>query len=78
MDFLARLHEQARSAPRRIVLPEGNEPRTLQAAARAAQLGLARVTLLGPVAELQALARQTGTDLSQVQVQAVPAPVISA
>jgi phosphate acetyltransferase len=70
MSFFARLHERARTAGRHIVLPEGTEPRTVQAAARAAQAGLARVTLIGPPEEVQGVARQSGTDLSRVEIAA--------
>src|SRR4051812_27213592 len=72
MDFLGRLAERARAARRHIVLPEGTEPRTIQAAARAAALGIARVTLLGPRDEVLRGASETGTDLRSVDVAAVP------
>ena len=49
MDVLARIHAAARAQVRHIVLPEGTEPRTIQAAARATALGIARVTLLDAV-----------------------------
>jgi phosphate acetyltransferase len=72
MDFLARLHRRARTATRRIVLPEGDEPRTLRAAARAAREGLARVTLLGPPDAIRARAQELGEDLGGVAIEAVP------
>jgi phosphate acetyltransferase len=49
MDVLARIHGAAKAAPRHIVLPEGTEPRTVEAAARATALGIAQVTLLTSV-----------------------------
>src|SRR5262249_39063743 len=45
----------------------------VQAAARAAGLGLARVTLLGNPDQIQAVAREKGADLSAVTLQPVPA-----
>jgi phosphate acetyltransferase len=72
MDFLGRLAVRAREARRRIVLPEGTEPRTVQAAARAAARGVARVTLLGRRDEVMSRARETGTDLGSVDIAAVP------
>jgi phosphate acetyltransferase len=72
MDFLERLHSRAREAGRRIALPEGTEPRTLRAAARAAAQGVARVTLIGPPAEIAALAAREGQSLAGVAVEAVP------
>lgn len=51
------LSERARQAPKRIVLPEGAEPRTLQAAVACHQRHLARCVLLGNPAEIRKLAR---------------------
>jgi len=72
MDFLGGLAERAREARKHIVLPEGTEPRTVQAAARAAARGIARITLIGPRAEILGRARETGTDLGEVHIAAVP------
>jgi phosphate acetyltransferase len=72
MSFLERLHARARRARKHIVLPEGTEPRTLQAGARAAQGGIARVTLLGPPERIRGLAREAGVDLAGVELAAVP------
>ena len=72
MDFLGRLHARAREAGRHIVLPEGAEPRTLQAAGLATSRGLARVTLLGDTARIQGLSRELGADLSGVAIAQVP------
>jgi phosphate acetyltransferase len=68
MDVIARIHERARAASRRIVLPEGTEPRTMEAAAAAARAGLARVTLLGRREEIAAAARDKGLDLGAVEI----------
>src|SRR6185503_11285701 len=72
MDFLGRLAARAREARKRIVLPEGTEPRTVQAAARAAARGIARITLLGRRDEILTHARETGTDLGSVEIVPVP------
>jgi phosphate acetyltransferase len=58
MDVLRRIHERAAAARRHIVLPEGQEPRTLKAAEKAARLGLARITLLGEAEKVRARARE--------------------
>src|SRR5215470_19583688 len=47
MTLLERIHQRAVRAGRHVVLPEGTEPRTLEAAARVVRQGLARVTLIG-------------------------------
>ena len=54
--FCFRLTELARALDKRIVLPEGNEPRTVQAAAICAQRGIARCVLLGDPAEVRRVA----------------------
>lgn len=58
MSFIQHVRAQARANPRRIVLPEGADERTLVAAAQLARDGLARPTVLGGPeigAELQRL-----------------------
>src|SRR6266568_1042825 len=72
MDLRERLHAQAREAGRHVVLPEGAEPRTVQAAAIAARKGLARVTLLGEPGKVHARARELGVELGGVGIEAVP------
>ncbi|MEF2073577.1 phosphate acetyltransferase [Consotaella aegiceratis] len=61
--FRHRLIQLARAANRRIVLPEGNEPRTLQAAVICHQKNIARCVLLGNRAEVESLARAQHLDL---------------
>jgi phosphate acetyltransferase len=51
MNILQTLKDRARAHPQHIVLPEGDDPRMLQAAATIAREGFARVTLLGGVAD---------------------------
>jgi len=54
--FCYRLTEMARAARKRIVLPEGNEPRTVRAAAICAERGIARCVLMGDAAEIRRIA----------------------
>lgn len=54
--FCYRLTELSRSAKKTIVLPEGNEPRTVKAAAICAERGIARCVLLGDPTEIQRVA----------------------
>jgi phosphate acetyltransferase len=61
--FRHRLVEAARAADKRIVLPEGAEPRTLAAAAVVGRRGIARCVLLGDPAEIRAAARAHGVTL---------------
>ncbi|GAB7193334.1 phosphate acetyltransferase [Kineococcus sp. NUM-3379] len=61
--FRRRLTTLARQSVRRIVLPEGLEPRTVQAAAVVAERGIARPVLLAPPAEVAAVAAGLGVEL---------------
>ncbi len=61
--FRHRLVEAAREADRRIVLPEGDEPRTLKAAAICAEKGIARCVLLGKPEIVRSVAASHGIDL---------------
>ena len=61
--FRYQLVEQARRADACVVLPEGTEPRTLQAAIACAERGIARSVLLGSPAEVGALAHSLGLGL---------------
>ncbi|MCA9981535.1 MAG: phosphate acetyltransferase, partial [Anaerolineales bacterium] len=56
------ISERARQANKRIVLPEGNEPRTIQAAAICHERGIAHCVLLGKASEIRRVARAQGVD----------------
>ncbi len=59
------LTNRARQLNKRIVLPEGNEPRTIVAASICAKRGLARPVLLGDEAEIKRIAQQQGVVLGE-------------
>jgi phosphate acetyltransferase len=61
--FRHHLVEDARKANRRIVLPEGTEPRTITAAAIAQERGIARCVLLGAPDLVHEQARKLGVKL---------------
>lgn len=61
--FRRRLATAAREADRRIVLPEGTEPRTIRAAVTAHHMGIARCVLLGAPDEVAAQAEAQGLEL---------------
>lgn len=61
--FRHRLTTRARAAGKRIVLPEGSEPRTLRAAVICQQRGIAQCVLLAPEAEVRAQAHGLGLKL---------------
>ncbi|MCT2386610.1 phosphate acetyltransferase [Erwinia pyrifoliae] len=61
--FRYQLTELARAAGKRIVLPEGDEPRTVKAAAICAGRGIATCVLLGNPEEIQRVAAAQGVEL---------------
>lgn len=63
--FRYQLVQLARSADAYVVLPEGTEPRTLQAAVACAERGIARSVLLGAPDEVARLARTLGLRLPE-------------
>ena len=73
--FRYQLTELARKAGKRIVLPEGDEPRTVKAAAICAERGIAECVLLGNPAEIKRVAAQQGVELG-AGVQIIDADAI--
>ncbi len=65
---LSRIQQKASQVYRTIVLPEGWDPRVVQAAARIDQEGLARVVLLGKPLAISALADDHRLKLSNITV----------
>ncbi len=61
--FRVNMMESARKANKRIVLPEGAEPRTVQAAAICHEKGIARCVLLAPREEVEAVAKERHINL---------------
>jgi phosphate acetyltransferase len=67
MTFAQKMKKQAKDAQKKLVLPEGCEERTLQAAQKVMEENLAAsVTLLGKVEEITAKAKELGVDLSKL------------
>ena len=63
--FRYQLTELARKAGKRIVLPEGEEPRTIKAAAICAERGIASCVLLGNQEEIHRVAAVQGVELGK-------------
>ncbi len=63
--FRYQLTELARKAGKRVVLPEGDEPRTVKAAAICAERGIATCVLLGNPEEIQRVAAAQGVELGK-------------
>ena len=68
MSAIEKIKAKAKQSIRHIVLPEGSEPRTVQASAKILAEGVAKVTLLGSTEEIEKVAKETGTDLTGVMI----------
>lgn len=68
MDILERIRQRAASNQQHIVLPEGNDPRVVVAAAQCTLQRLARITLLGDENIIRDTARGQSIDLGGVSV----------
>ena len=68
MDILERIRQRAASRPQHIVLPEGNDPRIVAAAAHCVSQRIARITLLGDEEKIRATARENNLDLGGIAV----------
>ena len=68
MNILERIRQRAAASTQRIVLPEGDDPRTVVAAAMASRDRLARITVLGAEEKIRASARDAGADLAGVEI----------
>ena len=69
MNFVTEMKNKAVSAPKRLVLPEGTEPRVLRAARIITDERIAAsVTLLGKKSDVQEAARTEGIDLEGINI----------
>lgn len=68
MDFIADLRKKAAAKPRRIVLPEGDEERTISAAAICQKEGVAKIILLGEEKVIGEKAKKLGVSLSGIEI----------
>ena len=68
MNILERIRQRAASRPQHIVLPEGNDPRTVIAASECSRQRLARITLLGNEEKIRSIAQDQRLDLGGVTI----------
>lgn len=66
--FLESIRKRASADVQHIVLPEGEDARTLQAAEMCARDGIARITLVGDEDKIRSLAGETGVNLNGVDI----------
>lgn len=75
--FRYALVERARRANKRIVLPEGDEPRTIQAAAECQRRGIARCVLLAKPESIRQVAARQGVELPPELELLDPQPLVA-
>lgn len=66
--FMDTVYKKAKKSPKRVVLPEGNDERTVEAASKAAKLGFAKVTMIGDPEKMKAIAKSKGFKLDGVDL----------
>ena len=69
MSVIEQIRAKAAADVKRVVLAEGTEPRTVQAAQKITELGLARVVLVGAKAENEAKAQELNVSLQGVEIE---------
>ena len=68
MSFIESIHQQAQADKKKIVLPEGTEPRMIKAVPLILEKEIADVVLLGATEEIKAIAAEEGVDLTGVEI----------
>ena len=68
MSLMENILAKAKSDVKHILLPEGTEPRTVQAAARIKERGIAKVTLFGKAEAINEIAKQYGVSLDGIDL----------
>jgi len=68
MSRFDRVYAKAKTKPRRILLPEGLDPRVLDAASQVHNAGIAKPVLLGEPSALQTAAKNAGVALNDIEI----------
>lgn len=66
--ILEKIRQRAAAAPQHIILPEGDDPRTLQAAEMCVRDRIANITVIGNEEKLSSLATDCGANLNGVTI----------
>ncbi|HEY8563184.1 MAG TPA: phosphate acetyltransferase [Pyrinomonadaceae bacterium] len=66
--ILEKIRAKASENLQHIILPEGEDPRTVEAAALCAEQKIAKITVIGGEEKVRALARETGANLNGVEI----------
>lgn len=68
MELMKKLWQSAKADKKRIVLPEGDEERTLKAAEKIKELGLAYPVLVGNIDEIKGKAENLGVNVEGIEI----------
>jgi len=68
MKFIESIFDKLRKHPKRVVFPEGDEPRILGAAAEFVRLGLGVAVLLGQREKVETAAKEVGISLAKIHI----------
>ncbi len=68
MELLREIRERARKNPKRIVLPEGEEERTIKATARVLKEEIAEIILLGKESKIKDKAQSLNVDIGKTRI----------
>ncbi|MCX7699217.1 MAG: phosphate acetyltransferase [Candidatus Goldbacteria bacterium] len=66
--FMEDIYEKAKKKPAKVVLPEGNDERTVEAAVKATQLGIAKVVMLGNPDKIKQIASEKKLSLDGIEI----------
>lgn len=66
--FMEGVYAKAKQDPKRVVLPEGNDERTVEAAAKATAQGIAKISMIGRPALMREIAQSKGLSLDGVHL----------
>ena len=66
--ILHQIRQRAAADPQHIILPEGEDIRTVEAAATCAREGVAKITILGNEEKIRGLASQVSASLNGVNI----------
>ncbi|MCX8094116.1 MAG: phosphate acetyltransferase [Candidatus Goldbacteria bacterium] len=66
--FMENMYEKARKKPGKVVLPEGNDERTIEAAVKATQMGIAEIVMLGNPDKIKQIASEKKLSLDGIKI----------
>jgi phosphate acetyltransferase len=66
--FMDSVYEKAKKSPKKVVFPEGNDERTVEAAAKATQMGVAKISMIGDPSKMKEIAKNKGLTLDGVEL----------